>query len=36
MWDAIGVNQPVQEHSMTYLATIYSYDGAIRYWTPRR
>ena len=34
VWDAIGVNQPVQEHSMTYLSTIYTYDGAIRYWTP--
>ena len=34
VWDAIGVNQPVQQHSMSYLSTIYSYDGAIRYWTP--
>ncbi len=34
VWDAIGVDQPVQEHSMAYLATIYSYDGAIRYWNP--
>jgi len=34
VWDAIGVGQPVQLHSMDYLSTIYSYDGAIRYWTP--
>ncbi len=34
VWDAIGQQQPVQEHSMAYLSTIYSYDGAIRYWTP--
>ncbi len=34
VWDAIGVNQPVQTHTMTYLSTIYTYDGAIRYWTP--
>ena len=31
VWDAIGVNQPVQQHSMAYLSTIYSYDGAVRY-----
>ncbi len=31
VWDAIGVNQPVQQHTMTYLSTIYSYDGAIRF-----
>jgi hypothetical protein len=34
VWDAIGVGQPVQLHSMDYLSTVYSYDGAIRYWTP--
>ena len=34
VWDAIGVNQPVQTHTMAYLSTIYTYDGAIRYWTP--
>ncbi len=31
VWDAIGVNQPVQQHTMSYLSTIYSYDGAVRY-----
>jgi hypothetical protein len=31
VWDAIGVGQPVQQHSMAYLSTIYSYDGALRY-----
>ena len=35
VWDAIGVNQPVQMHTMTYLSSIYNYDGAIRYWTPQ-
>jgi cell wall-associated NlpC family hydrolase len=34
LWDAISVNNPVQLHTMTYLSTIYAYDGAIRYWTP--
>jgi cell wall-associated NlpC family hydrolase len=34
VWDAIGVDQPVQRHTMAYLATIYSYDGAVRYWDP--
>ena len=34
VWDAIGINQPVQTHTMAYLSTIYTYDGAIRYWTP--
>jgi cell wall-associated NlpC family hydrolase len=33
VWDAIGVNQPVQMHTMTYLRTQYSYDGAMRFWT---
>jgi hypothetical protein len=33
VWDAIGVNVPVQEHTMTQLAAIYNYDGAIRYWS---
>ena len=28
------MNQPVQTHTMAYLSTIYTYDGAIRYWTP--
>jgi hypothetical protein len=31
VWDAIGVNIPVQTHTMTYLRTIYNYDGAERY-----
>jgi cell wall-associated NlpC family hydrolase len=31
VWDAVGVNQPVQQHTMSYLNTIYSYDGAMRY-----
>ena len=35
VWDAIGVNQPVQTHTMTDLSPIYGYDGAIRYWTPQ-
>jgi cell wall-associated NlpC family hydrolase len=34
VWDAIGVNQPVQMHTMAYLSTIYSYDGAMRFWGP--
>jgi hypothetical protein len=34
VWDAVGVGIPVMLHTMTYLSTIYSYDGAIRYWTP--
>jgi len=34
VWDAIGVDQPVQRHTMAYLATIYTYDGAVRYWDP--
>jgi NlpC/P60 family len=34
VWDALGVNQPVQTHTMAYLSTIYAYDGAIRYWKP--
>jgi cell wall-associated NlpC family hydrolase len=33
VWDAIGVNVPVQMHTMTQLEAIYSYDGAIRYWS---
>jgi len=32
VWDAIGVNQPVQLHTMTYLQTVYNYDGAMRFW----
>jgi cell wall-associated NlpC family hydrolase len=31
VWDAVEINIPVQEHSMSYLGNIYSYDGAIRY-----
>ena len=34
VWDAIGVDQPVQEHTMSDLATIYNYDGAMRFWGP--
>ena len=34
VWDAISAGNPVQEHSMAYLRTVYSYDGAIRFWTP--
>ncbi len=33
VWDAVGIGIPVQEHTMTYLEGIYTYDGAIRYWT---
>ena len=36
VWDAIGVNQPVQTHTMTYLSTVYSYDGAMRFWARQR
>jgi hypothetical protein len=32
VWDAVAINVPVQTHTMSYLSTIYSYDGAIRYW----
>ena len=32
VWDAIGVNQPVQQHTMTYLQSVYNYDGAMRFW----
>jgi hypothetical protein len=32
VWDAVAIDVPVQTHTMTYLSTIYSYDGAIRYW----
>jgi hypothetical protein len=32
VWDAIGVDQPVQQHSMTYLRSVYTYDGAMRFW----
>lgn len=35
VWDAIGINQPVQTHTMTQLRADYTYDGAIRYWTPQ-
>ena len=31
VWDAIGVNQPVQLHTMSYLRSVYSYDGAMRF-----
>ncbi|MGO9028077.1 MAG: NlpC/P60 family protein [Acidimicrobiales bacterium] len=33
VWDAIGVNIPVQMHTMAYLSTIYTYDGAMRFWS---
>ena len=33
VWDAIGINQPVQMHTMTYLQSIYNYDGAMRFWS---
>ncbi|HVA10520.1 MAG TPA: NlpC/P60 family protein, partial [Acidimicrobiales bacterium] len=32
VWDAIGINQPVQLHTMTYLRSVYGYDGAMRFW----
>jgi cell wall-associated NlpC family hydrolase len=32
VWDAININQPVQLHTMTYLRSVYSYDGAMRFW----
>jgi cell wall-associated NlpC family hydrolase len=32
VWDAININQPVQLHTMTYLQSVYSYDGAMRFW----
>ena len=32
VWDALGINQPVQTHTMAYLSTIYTYDGAMGYW----
>ncbi|HEY7946389.1 MAG TPA: NlpC/P60 family protein [Acidimicrobiales bacterium] len=32
VWDAISINEPVQLHSMTYLQSVYSYDGAMRFW----
>ena len=34
VWDAIGVNQSVQTHTMAYLSTVYSYDGAMRFGGP--
>jgi cell wall-associated NlpC family hydrolase len=34
VWDAVNVNIPVQLHTMAYLSNLYSYDGAVRYWTP--
>jgi hypothetical protein len=35
VWDAVGVNIPVQEHTLTQLMTTYNYnyDGAIQYWS---
>jgi hypothetical protein len=33
VWDAVGIGIPVQEHTLSYLEGIYTYDGAIRYWT---
>src|ERR1019366_8114011 len=32
VWDALQIGVPVQTHTMSFLSTIYSYDGAIRYW----
>jgi hypothetical protein len=32
VWDAIGIGQPVQMHTLTYLRSVYSYDGAMRFW----
>jgi len=34
VWDAISMGNPVQLHSMAYLRSQYTYDGAIRFWTP--
>ena len=34
VWDAIGVNQPVQVHTMAFLSAVYRYDGAMRFWGP--
>jgi cell wall-associated NlpC family hydrolase len=34
VWDAININQPVQLHTMTYLRSVYNYDGAMRFWGP--
>ena len=34
VWDALNVGLPAQEHTMAYLRTVYSYDGAVRFWTP--
>ena len=35
VWDAIGVDQPVQEHSLATLLSDYGgdFDGAVRYWS---
>jgi hypothetical protein len=33
VWDAVGPGIPVQLHTLAYLENIYTYDGAIRYWT---
>jgi NlpC/P60 family len=33
VWDAISAGNPVQQHSMTYLESVYTYDGAIRFWS---
>ena len=32
VWDAIGISQPVQLHTMAYLQSVYRYDGAMRFW----
>jgi len=32
VWDALAIGVPVQTHTMSFLSTIYNYDGAIRYW----
>ncbi len=31
VWDALGVGVPVQEHSLAFLSTHYTYDGAMRF-----
>jgi cell wall-associated NlpC family hydrolase len=33
VWDAVDINIPVQLHTMAYLRNLYTYDGAIRYWS---
>jgi hypothetical protein len=33
VWDAVGIGIPVQLHTLAYLEGIYTYDGAIQYWS---